>query len=186
MIDALPGLAWTAFRAALGTTSGRAGATTQASARRRQLGRGGCARSTRRISRTCLRSGRPLSASGQLGEAEARLCAGSMACTACSCSAPARNSGRLRRGRPMVGDELRPRGDKAGRSKAMVHFDPWWNPAVEMQATDRAHRGFGRPGGEGRPTDRLGGWRKRSSGFRRPKGNFSRRSLRRATRLRPA
>ena len=22
----------------------------------------------------------------------------------------------------------------------MVHFDPWWNPAVEQQATDRAHR----------------------------------------------
>ena len=23
---------------------------------------------------------------------------------------------------------------------AVVHFDPWWNPAVEDQATDRAHR----------------------------------------------
>ena len=22
----------------------------------------------------------------------------------------------------------------------MVHYDPWWNPAVENQATDRAHR----------------------------------------------
>ena len=22
----------------------------------------------------------------------------------------------------------------------VVHFDPWWNPAVESQATDRAHR----------------------------------------------
>ena len=22
----------------------------------------------------------------------------------------------------------------------VVHFDPWWNPAVENQATDRAHR----------------------------------------------
>ena len=22
----------------------------------------------------------------------------------------------------------------------MVHFDPWWNPAAEVQATDRAHR----------------------------------------------
>ncbi len=22
----------------------------------------------------------------------------------------------------------------------VVHFDPWWNPAVEAQATDRAHR----------------------------------------------
>ncbi len=22
----------------------------------------------------------------------------------------------------------------------VVHFDPWWNPAVEEQATDRAHR----------------------------------------------
>ena len=22
----------------------------------------------------------------------------------------------------------------------VVHFDPWWNPAVEAQATDRAYR----------------------------------------------
>jgi SNF2 family DNA or RNA helicase len=22
----------------------------------------------------------------------------------------------------------------------VVHFDPWWNPATEAQATDRAHR----------------------------------------------
>lgn len=22
----------------------------------------------------------------------------------------------------------------------VVHFDPWWNPSVENQATDRAHR----------------------------------------------
>jgi SNF2 family DNA or RNA helicase len=22
----------------------------------------------------------------------------------------------------------------------VIHFDPWWNPAVEDQATDRAHR----------------------------------------------
>src|SRR5690606_828011 len=22
----------------------------------------------------------------------------------------------------------------------VVHYDPWWNPAVEAQATDRAHR----------------------------------------------
>jgi SNF2 family DNA or RNA helicase len=22
----------------------------------------------------------------------------------------------------------------------VIHFDPWWNPAVERQATDRAHR----------------------------------------------
>jgi len=22
----------------------------------------------------------------------------------------------------------------------VVHYDPWWNPAVERQATDRAHR----------------------------------------------
>ena len=22
----------------------------------------------------------------------------------------------------------------------MIHFDPWWNAAVEAQATDRAHR----------------------------------------------
>jgi SNF2 family DNA or RNA helicase len=22
----------------------------------------------------------------------------------------------------------------------VIHFDPWWNPAIEAQATDRAHR----------------------------------------------
>jgi len=22
----------------------------------------------------------------------------------------------------------------------VIHYDPWWNPAVEMQASDRAHR----------------------------------------------
>ena len=22
----------------------------------------------------------------------------------------------------------------------MIHYDPWWNPAAEAQATDRAHR----------------------------------------------
>ena len=22
----------------------------------------------------------------------------------------------------------------------VMHYDPWWNPAVEAQATDRAHR----------------------------------------------
>ncbi|OXX84189.1 hypothetical protein AVM15_05845, partial [Paraclostridium benzoelyticum] len=22
----------------------------------------------------------------------------------------------------------------------VIHFDPWWNPAIESQATDRAHR----------------------------------------------
>ena len=22
----------------------------------------------------------------------------------------------------------------------VIHLDPWWNPAVEDQATDRAHR----------------------------------------------
>ena len=22
----------------------------------------------------------------------------------------------------------------------VIHYDPWWNPAVELQATDRAHR----------------------------------------------
>ncbi|WP_462392732.1 DEAD/DEAH box helicase, partial [Clostridium cadaveris] len=25
-------------------------------------------------------------------------------------------------------------------ANVVVHFDPWWNPAVEDQATDRAHR----------------------------------------------
>lgn len=22
----------------------------------------------------------------------------------------------------------------------VIHFDPWWNPAIEAQASDRAHR----------------------------------------------
>jgi SNF2 family DNA or RNA helicase len=22
----------------------------------------------------------------------------------------------------------------------VIHYDPWWNPAAQMQATDRAHR----------------------------------------------
>lgn len=26
------------------------------------------------------------------------------------------------------------------RANIVIHFDPWWNPAVENQATDRAHR----------------------------------------------
>lgn len=26
------------------------------------------------------------------------------------------------------------------RASTVVHLDPWWNPAVENQATDRAHR----------------------------------------------
>ena len=26
------------------------------------------------------------------------------------------------------------------QADTVVHFDPWWNPAVEDQATDRAHR----------------------------------------------
>ena len=26
------------------------------------------------------------------------------------------------------------------RADTVVHYDPWWNPAVERQATDRAHR----------------------------------------------
>jgi SNF2 family DNA or RNA helicase len=26
------------------------------------------------------------------------------------------------------------------RASSVVHFDRWWNPAVEAQATDRAHR----------------------------------------------
>ena len=26
------------------------------------------------------------------------------------------------------------------RADAVIHYDPWWNPAVEAQATDRAHR----------------------------------------------
>lgn len=30
---------------------------------------------------------------------------------------------------------------------SVIHFDPWWNPAVEDQATDRAHR-TAKPGGE--------------------------------------
>ena len=32
------------------------------------------------------------------------------------------------------------------KADTVIHFDPWWNPAVEAQATDRAHRiGQARP-----------------------------------------
>ena len=26
------------------------------------------------------------------------------------------------------------------RADTVIHYDPWWNPAVEDQATDRSHR----------------------------------------------
>ena len=26
------------------------------------------------------------------------------------------------------------------QADTVVHYDPWWNPAAEAQATDRAHR----------------------------------------------
>lgn len=26
------------------------------------------------------------------------------------------------------------------KANIVIHFDPWWNPATENQATDRAHR----------------------------------------------
>ena len=26
------------------------------------------------------------------------------------------------------------------QADTVIHYDPWWNPAVEAQATDRAHR----------------------------------------------
>jgi non-specific serine/threonine protein kinase len=26
------------------------------------------------------------------------------------------------------------------KASTVIHFDPWWNPAVERQASDRAHR----------------------------------------------
>ena len=26
------------------------------------------------------------------------------------------------------------------RADTVIHYDPWWNPAVEEQATDRSHR----------------------------------------------
>jgi SNF2 family DNA or RNA helicase len=26
------------------------------------------------------------------------------------------------------------------QADVVIHYDPWWNPAVEEQATDRAHR----------------------------------------------
>src|SRR5690606_9649496 len=26
------------------------------------------------------------------------------------------------------------------RADTVIHYDPWWNPAAEAQATDRAHR----------------------------------------------
>jgi Helicase conserved C-terminal domain len=38
---------------------------------------------------------------------------------------------------------LRAQGDHLANLTAadtVIHYDPWWNPAVEHQATDRAHR----------------------------------------------
>ncbi|MEI2687865.1 MAG: C-terminal helicase domain-containing protein [Cypionkella sp.] len=32
------------------------------------------------------------------------------------------------------------RASTSPRPTPSIHFDPWWNPAVEQQATDRAHR----------------------------------------------
>ena len=31
-------------------------------------------------------------------------------------------------------------GSSLTAADTVIHFDPWWNPAVEAQATDRAHR----------------------------------------------
>jgi SNF2 family DNA or RNA helicase len=31
-------------------------------------------------------------------------------------------------------------GLKLTAADTVIHYDPWWNPAVEIQATDRAHR----------------------------------------------
>ena len=36
-------------------------------------------------------------------------------------------------------ESRRPRAQPDG-SELRRHFDPWWNPAVEAQAVDRAHR----------------------------------------------
>ncbi|MEI6560118.1 MAG: C-terminal helicase domain-containing protein, partial [Rhodospirillaceae bacterium] len=32
------------------------------------------------------------------------------------------------------------RGLNLTAADTVIHYDPWWNPAVENQATDRAHR----------------------------------------------
>ena len=32
------------------------------------------------------------------------------------------------------------RGLNLTAADTVIHYDPWWNPAVEHQATDRAHR----------------------------------------------
>src|SRR5205085_1671708 len=36
--------------------------------------------------------------------------------------------------------DLRLVGIDLSAADTVIHFDPWWNPAVEAQATDRAHR----------------------------------------------
>ena len=32
------------------------------------------------------------------------------------------------------------RGLNLTSADTVIHYDPWWNPAVEEQASDRAHR----------------------------------------------
>ena len=32
------------------------------------------------------------------------------------------------------------RGLNLTAADTVIHYDPWWNPAAEAQATDRAHR----------------------------------------------
>ena len=59
----------------------------------------------------------------------------------------------LRRTKALVAKDLPPKVEtimlslKAGgvglnlpQADTVIHFDPWWNPAAEAQATDRAHR----------------------------------------------
>ena len=53
----------------------------------------------------------------------------------------------------------------------VIHFDPWWNPAVEDQATDRAHRIGPNQGGDDISPHRQGGpSRRRSSSSRKRSG----------------
>ena len=66
----------------------------------------------------------------------------SSSCAATRPTAPGR-SARFQRGKvPLFLISLKAGGTGLNLTAAdtVIHYDPWWNPAVEDQATDRAHR----------------------------------------------
>jgi len=58
----------------------------------------------------------------------------------------------------------------------VIHFDPWWNPAVEEQATSRAHRMGQARSVQAYKLIAAGTVEEKSRRCRRASGNFSRRA----------